>query len=72
MFVAGIQMKLQKPQYEIFEQLPSGAVLRAVVPGLFDAQLVLVELGGKTQNECYAIYPQTQEIIARVNSPDAR
>ena len=61
-------MKLQKPQYEIFEQLASGAVLRAVVPGLFNAQLVLFELGNKTQNECYAIYPQTREIVARVNA----
>ena len=70
--VAGIQMKLQKPQYESFEQLPSGAVLRAVVPGLFDTQRTLFELAERTPNECYAIYPPTQEIIARVNSSNAR
>ena len=51
-----IEMKLQKPQYEIFEQLPNGAVLRAVVPGLFETQRTLFELGEQTQNECYAIY----------------
>ena len=62
-----IETKLQKPQYEIFEQLPNGAVLRAVVPGLFETQRVLFELGEKTNNECYAMYPQTQEIVARVN-----
>jgi len=65
-------MKLQKPQYEIFERLPNGAVLRAVVPGLFDAQRTLFELAERTSNECYAIYPPTQEVIARVNSSDAR
>ena len=70
-FVAGIQMKFQKPQYEIFEQLPSGAVLRAVVPGLFETQRTLFELGERTDNECYAVYPPTQEIIGRVNSSDA-
>jgi hypothetical protein len=30
------EMKLHEPQYEIFEQLPNGAVLRAVVPGLIE------------------------------------
>ena len=66
-----IEMKLQKPQYEIFEELPNGAVLRAVVPGLFETQRTLFELGERTQNECYAMYPPTQEIIGRVNSPNA-
>jgi hypothetical protein len=61
-------MKLQKPQYEIYEQLPSGAVLRAVIPGLFSAQLTVAELGERTENECYAISPKTQEIVARVNT----
>ena len=70
--VAGIQMKLPKPQYEIFEHLPSGAVLRAVVPGLFDTQRTLFELAERTPNECYAIYPPTREIVARVNSSNAR
>jgi hypothetical protein len=65
-------MKFQKPQYEIFEQLPNGAVLRAVVPGLFETQRTLFELGQRTGNECYAIYPPAMEIIARVNSSDAR
>jgi hypothetical protein len=65
-------MKLQKPQYEIFERLPSGPVLRALVPGLYDTQRTLFELGERTSNECYAIYPQTQEIVARVNSSNAR
>jgi hypothetical protein len=63
-----IEMKLQKPQYEIFEQLPDTAVLRAVVPGLFETQRTLCELGHKTQNECYAIYPPTREIIGHVNT----
>ena len=67
-----IEMKFQKPQYEIFEQLPSGAVLRAVVPGLFETQRTLFELGQRTGNECYAIYPPTMEIIARVNALNAR
>jgi hypothetical protein len=68
-----MEMKLQKPQYEIFEQLPNGAVLRAVVPGLFETQRTLFELGEEeTENECYAIYPPTREIIGRVNSSDAR
>jgi hypothetical protein len=67
-----IEMKLQKPQYEIFEQLPNGAVRRAVVPGLFDSQRVLFELGEKTNNECYAMYPQTHEIVARVNASYVR
>jgi hypothetical protein len=62
------EMKLHEPQYEIFEQLPNGAVLRAVVPGLFETQRTLFELGERTPNECYAIYPQTQEIVARVNA----
>jgi hypothetical protein len=65
-------MKFQKPHYEIFERLPNGTVLRAVVPGLFETQRTLFELGERTDNECYAISPQTQEIIARVNSSDAR
>jgi hypothetical protein len=56
-----------KLQYEIFERLSSGAVLRAVVTGLFETQRVLFELGEKTQNACYAIYPPTQEIVARAN-----
>ena len=63
-----IEMKLQKPQYEIFEQLTNGAVLRAVVPGLLETQRTLCELGEKTQNECYAIYTLTREIIGRVNT----
>jgi hypothetical protein len=67
-----MQTKLQKPQYEIFEQLPNGAVLRAVVPGLFETQRTLFELGEHTQNECYAIYPLTREIIGRVNFSNAR
>ena len=64
-------MKLQKQQYEIFEELPNGAVLRSVVPGLFETQRTLFELGEQTQNECYAMYPPTQEIIGRVNSSNA-
>src|ERR1700730_5385502 len=67
----GYTMKLPKPQYEIFERLSNGAVLRAVVPGLFETQRTLFELAERTDNECYAIYPQTQEIVARVNSSDA-
>jgi hypothetical protein len=63
-----MEMKPQKPQYEIFEQLTNGAVLRAVVPGLLETQRTLCELGDKTQNECYAIYTLTREIIARVNT----
>ena len=62
---------LQKPRHEIFELLPNGAVLRAVVPGLFETQRTLFELGEQTQNECYAMYPATREIIARVNSSSA-
>ena len=63
-----IEMKLEKPQYEIFEQLPNGAVLRAVVPGLLETQRTLCELGEKTKNECYAVYPPTREIVGRVNT----
>ena len=66
-----MEMKLQKPQYEVFEQLPNGAVLRAVVPGLSETQRTLFELGEQTENECYAMYPPTREIIGRVNSSNA-
>ena len=34
-------MKFQNPQYEIFEQLPNGAVLRAVDLGWFETQRTL-------------------------------
>jgi hypothetical protein len=64
-------MKLQKPQYEIFEQLPNSVVLWAVVPGLLDTQRTLCELGERTQNECYAVYTPTREIVGRVNSSNA-
>ena len=63
-----MEMKLQKPQYEIFEQLRKGAALWAVVPGLLEAQRTLCELGERTQNECYAVYTPTREIVGRVNS----
>jgi hypothetical protein len=60
-----------KPQYEIFEQSPGGPVLRAVIPGLFNARLKLSELAEITTNECYALYPPTKEIVARVNASNA-
>jgi hypothetical protein len=63
-----IEMKLQKPQYEIFEQLPNGAVLRAIVPGLLYTQHTLCKLGERTLNECYAVYLPTREIVGRVNT----
>jgi hypothetical protein len=65
-------MELPKPQYQIFERLPSGVVLRAVVQGLFDTQRTLFELEERTPHECYAIFPPTAEIVARVNSSDAQ
>ena len=64
---AGVHMKLA---YDIFEELPDGAVRRATVVGLHHTQHKLAELAEGTNNECYAICPATKQVVARVNVRD--
>jgi hypothetical protein len=59
-------------KYEIFEQCVGGSVLRAVVPRLFDAYWKLSELAEITSNECYALHQPTKQIVARVNTENAK
>ena len=56
-----------KLAYDIFEELPDGAVRRATVLGLHNTQHRLSELAETTPNECYAICPATKKIVGCVN-----
>ncbi len=54
--------------YDLFEKLPDQSVVwRGIVHGLQDAKLKLGELAAKTNNECFAMYLPTQEVVGRVN-----
>jgi len=52
-----------KPAYEVFEQLPSGAVvLRAEVLGLEQALVAMKQIFENSGNEAFFYYPQRSDI----------
>jgi hypothetical protein len=59
--------------YDIFEVLPNGSLApRGSVHGLEAAWQRLYELAKLTDNECFAIYLQTREVVAQVNVAPAK
>jgi len=55
-------------EYELFEQLPDGSpVWRDHASGLYNVRLKLRRIAQTTQNECFAIYLPTKEVVARLN-----
>ena len=64
---------LEAVEYDIFEQFADGSTLwRDCEIGIQSAQDALNELATHTNNTCYAMNIQTQEIIARVNHERTR
>jgi len=60
-------------EYDIFEQLPDGAVLwRGLVHGQESARARLDELASRSKNEFFAIHTPTKDIVARVNTSTDR
>ena len=62
-----------RPEYDIFEKLPDGsAIWRARVPGQYDAERKLQELGEHSLNEFFAIEINSRQlqpfIVLRSNS----
>jgi len=58
-------------EYDIFEKLPDGSILRrTVIKGFENALASLKELGNISPNEHFAIHTPSNVIIARVNEPE--
>ena len=52
-----------RPEYDIFEKLPDGSsIWRACVPGQYDAERKLQELGEHSGNELFAIEINSRQL----------
>jgi hypothetical protein len=66
-FLRAVRAPMER-EYELFEQLSDGSPMwRGHASGLHEVQRQLRELTKTTKNECFAMYLQTKEIVARVN-----
>jgi hypothetical protein len=54
--------------YELFEKLPDGSpIWRGNVTGVGNVPAQLAEIAKETENECFAMYLPTKEIVLRLN-----
>jgi hypothetical protein len=59
--------------YDIFEILPDDSLRwRMCIAGAANVASALKGLGGLTQNECFAVNINTNEVLARVNEKKAK
>jgi hypothetical protein len=55
-------------EYELFEKLPDGSpIWRGNVTGLANVSAQLAEIAKETENECFAMYLPTKEIVLGLN-----